>query len=105
MAQFFIALPGNRKGNVRSGIQKKKKKSFLALLLPWKKAEKEEKLAYIVSVEPGHDINEYHLLKTKEGRWLQEGEDKWLREGDGAFNLAIKKAIDDYEHQKRNGSI
>ena len=101
MAQFFIELPNNRQGNVRTGIKRKEQKSFLHVLVPWKKLHKEEKLAYIVEVNPVDDIREYRLLKTKDGKWLQQGEDKWLREGDGKLNLLIKKAIDDHESRIR----
>ena len=97
MAQFFIELPNNRQGNVRTGIKRKEQKSFLHVLVPWKKLNTEEKLAYIVEVNPADDIREYRLLKTKDGKWLQEGEDKWLCEGDGKLNLLIKKAIDEHE--------
>jgi len=101
MAQYFITLPNNRQGNVKTGIRKKDKKSFMDLFFSSKKLNKEEKIAYIVEVEPVYDINEYRLLKTKEGKWLNDGEDKWLRHGEAAFNSAIKKAIDD--HEKLNG--
>jgi len=101
MAQYFITLPNNRQGNVKTGIRKKDKKSFMDLFFSSKKLNKEEKIAYIVEVEPVYDINEYRLLKTKEGKWLNDGEDKWLRHGEAAFNSAIKKAID--EHEKLNG--
>ena len=101
MAQFFIDLPNNRQGNVRTGIKRKEQKTFLHLLMPWKKIDTEEKLAYIVEVTPVDDIREYRLLKTKNGKWLQEGEDKWLCEGDGKLNLLIKKAIDEYESNIR----
>ena len=66
-----------------------------------KKLNNEEKIAYIVEVIPAHDLSEYRLLKTKEGRWLDDGEDKWLQHADDSFNSAIKKAIDEYE--KTNG--
>ena len=101
MAQFFISLPNNRQGNVRTGIKRKEQKRFLHVFMPWKKLNKEEKLAYIVEVTPINEISEYRLLKTKDGKWLQAGEDKWLREGEGTFNLAIKKAIDDYEGNRK----
>src|SRR5687767_11021234 len=101
MAQFFISLPNNRQGNVRTGRKRKEQKTFLHVLMPWKKLNKEEKLAYIVEVNPNDDISEYRLLKTKDGRWLTAGEDKWLREGEKTFNVAIKKAIDDYENDNR----
>ena len=101
MAQFFISLPGDRQGNVRTGIKKQAKKNFLQLFQPWKKTDKEEKLAYLIEVTPPHDIREYRLLKTKDGRWLETDEDKWLLEGEGALNAAIKKAIDDYELQRK----
>ena len=101
MAQFFISLPNNRQGNVRTGIKRKEQKTFLHVFMPWKKLNKEEKLAYIVEVTPINEISEYRLLKTRDGKWLQAGEDKWLREGEGTFNLAIKKAIDDYEGNRK----
>jgi hypothetical protein len=97
MAQFFISLPNNRQGNVRTGVKKIEKKSFLHLFMPWKKSDKEEKLAYIVEVTPMYDLHEYRLLKTKDGRWLRTGDDKWLREGEGTLNTDIKNAIDAYE--------
>ena len=101
MAQFFINLPNNREGNVRTGIKRKEEKRFVHLFMPWKKLDKEEKLAYIIEVNPFDDIKEYRFLKTKAGRWLETGEDKWLREGDDRINLAIKKAIDEYERGER----
>ena len=101
MAQYFITLPNNRQGNVKTGIRKKDKKSFMDLFFSSRKLNKEEKIAYIVEVLPVYDISEYRLLKTKEGKWLNDGEDKWLRHGEDAFNSAIKKAIDD--HEQLNG--
>jgi hypothetical protein len=101
MAQYFINLPNNRQGNVRTGIKRKEQKSLLHVLMPWKKLNNEEKMAYIVEVNPTDDISEYRLLKTKDGKWLQEGEDKWLREGDGKLHVLIKKAIDEYEVSNR----
>ncbi|MEP6948106.1 MAG: hypothetical protein ABI863_02475 [Ginsengibacter sp.] len=101
MAQYFIKLPNSRQGNVKTGIRKKDKKKFMDLFFPSAKLNTEEKIAYIVEVEPANDISEYRLLKTKEGIWLNDGEDKWLRQGEASFNSVIKKAIDDYE--KLNG--
>ena len=101
MAQYFISLPNARQGNVKTGIRKKDKKSFMDIFFSSKKLNKEEKIAYIVEVDPVYDINEYRLLKTKDGKWLNDGEDKWLRHGEATFNSAIKKAIDD--HEKLNG--
>ena len=101
MAQYFIKLPNNRQGNVKTGIMKKTTKKFTDLFQPWKKFNNEEKTAYIVQVEPADDINEYRLLKTKEGKWLQQGEDKWVREDEGSINISIKKAIDEYENHNK----
>ncbi len=105
MAQFFIRLPNNRQGNVRTGIQRIAKKSFLHVFLPNKKLSKEEKVAYIVEVTPMYDLHEYRLLKTKDGRWLATGDDKWLREGEGSINLDIKNAIDEYELGEKNNQL
>ena len=101
MAQYFIKLPNDRQGNVKTGIRKKDKKKFMDLFFSSKKLNKEKKIAYILEVDPVYDISEYCLLKTKGETWLNEGEDKWLRHGEATFNSAIKKAIDDYE--KLNG--
>jgi hypothetical protein len=101
MAQYFINLPNDRQGNVKTGIRRKDKKKFMDLFLPSKKLNTEEKIAYIVEIEPAYDIREYRLLKTKEGKWLNDGDDNWLCHGDPTFNSAIKKAIDD--HEKLNG--
>ena len=73
----------------------------MSMFFPSKKLNMEEKIAYIIEVEPMHDMREYRLLKTKEGKWLNDGEDRWLRHGEAAFNSAIKKAIDD--HERLNG--
>ncbi|MEP6681943.1 MAG: hypothetical protein ABJA35_01740 [Parafilimonas sp.] len=104
MAQYFITLPNNRQGNVKTGIRKKDKKSFLDIFSS-KKLDDEEKIAYIVEVIPSQDISEYRLLKTKDGKWLNDGEDKWLRHGEAAFNSAIKQAIDDHEKVKGQPSF
>lgn len=101
MAQYFIMLPNNRQGNVKTGIRKKDKKRLMDVFFPSRQLNKEEKIAYIVEIEPVYDIREYRLLKTKEGKWLNDGEDKWLCHGDAAFHSAIKNAIDD--HEKLNG--
>jgi hypothetical protein len=100
MAQYFITLPNDRQGNVKTGIKKKETKKLMNFLFPSKKSN-EETIAYIVEVLPAYDLMEYRLLKTKEGKWLTGDEDKWLREGDATFNSAIKKAIDD--HERVNG--
>jgi hypothetical protein len=73
MAQYFISLPNARQGNVKTGIRKKDKKRFMDLFFPSKKLNTEEKIAYIVEVDPVYDIREYRLLKTKEGKWLSDG--------------------------------
>lgn len=101
MAQYFITLPHNRQGNVKTGIRKKDKKSFMDFFFASKKLNTEEKIAYIIEVDPVYDLGEYRLLKTREGKWLNDGEDKWLIHGDATFNAAIKQAID--EHEKLNG--
>ena len=58
MAQYFISLPNNRKGNVKTGIRKKDKKSFINLFFSSKKLNNEEKIAYIVEVDPVYDLRE-----------------------------------------------
>lgn len=101
MAQYFITLPNNRQGNVKTGIRKKDKRSLMDIFSRSRKLNTEEKIAYIVEINPAYDLGEYRLLKTMEGKWLNEGEDSWLRQGDAGFNAAIKQAIDD--HERVNG--
>jgi len=44
MAQYFIKLPNDRQGNVKTGIRKKDKKKFMDLFFPQGKLNTEEKL-------------------------------------------------------------
>ena len=67
---------------------------------------------YIVIVEDLLEKvkTEYHLLKTKEGKWITEAEHelspaikkewKWQPHTDNFITLAVKKAIDDYENKQ-----
>ena len=100
MGHFTISLPNNQQGDVRRG--KVIKEQMPLQLLRLQPFIKEENIGYIVKVDPALDgTEEYHLMKTKEGKWLKKGENAWIKEGEGNINLAIKKAIDQFE--KENG--
>ena len=103
MGHFTISLPGDKLGIVRSGTVRKMK-GKLTDLLRLKKMEREERHGYIVNLQPATgDVTEYHLLKTKEGRWLQKGEHGWLQEGNAETTAAIQQAIDAYEERTPAG--
>ncbi len=42
MAQYFIKLPNDRQGNVKTGVRKKDKKKSIDLFFPSKQLNKEE---------------------------------------------------------------
>ncbi|HVG42192.1 MAG TPA: hypothetical protein VM888_11330 [Chitinophagaceae bacterium] len=103
MGHFTISLPHRRQGAVSTGKVIKIQKGLLGLL-PWNKFKREERIGYIIKVEPPlHGRCEFHVFKSKEGKWLQEGKDDLpfakskLRKEEEEITLAIKKAIDDHE--------
>src|SRR4051812_33679431 len=111
MSHFKIDLPGNKSMDVRKGTVFKKRAGF-SNRWPWVKIASEVRIGYIVTIM---DVlqkikTQYHLLKTKEGRWLTGSEHepgsavmlhgKWHPETDDFTTLAIKKAIDDYENKQ-----
>jgi hypothetical protein len=111
MAHYIMDLPGNINVDVRKGKLFKKRAGFLNQW-PWIKISSEVRTGYIVTVENVLHKNktEYHLVKTKAGKWLA-GEDhelspaikirgKWHPLADDLITLAIKKAIDDYENKQ-----
>jgi hypothetical protein len=106
MGHFTIKLPHHRQGAVSTGKVIKLQKGILGLL-PWNKLGKVERIGYIIKVDPPlGSRNEFHVFKTKEGRWLQEGKDEMpkqktkLLKDEESITQAIKKAIDDYENEK-----
>ena len=104
MGHFTISLPHHCQGSVSTGKVIKLKNGLLGLL-PWNNMEKVERMGYIIKVEPPlSGRHEFHVFKTNEGKWLQEGKDNSplkkskLRKEEEALTLAIKTAIDDYEN-------
>ena len=73
MAHYTIDLPGNINVDVRKGKLFKKRAGFFNQW-PWIKISSEVRTGYIVTVENVLQKikTEYHLLKTKEGKWLAE---------------------------------
>ncbi len=75
-------------------------KNFFDLFFLGKKFNGEERIGYIFKVKPaGEGWNEYRLLKTKEGKWLQKGEARFQVGEDNDITLHIKKEIDNHENQ------
>ena len=111
MAQYHIDLDGNIKADIRTG-KVFKKRARLFNHWPFLKFNSEVRTGYIVMVENVLQKikTEYHLLKTKEGKWLTEAEHelasavkiqgKWNQHKDDSMTLSIKKAIDDYENKQ-----
>jgi hypothetical protein len=96
MGQFTITLPNNQQGNVRWGTIRKK--TFFLNLFRHHKLKSEEKKGYIVKIAAVlNSLNEYRLLKTKEGEWASEGNEGFQVTPDDEMSIAIKKAIDNYE--------
>jgi len=97
MGQFKIDLPNNQYAEVRWGTVKRKQLDILQLLR-LKKNVIENNIGYIVKVRPVlNDIPEYHLMKSREGKWLRKTDCDWVREGDGSMSDVIREAIDAFE--------
>jgi hypothetical protein len=111
MAHFTIDLPGNINADIRKGKVFKKSTGFVKRW-PWIKISSEVRTGYLITFEDVLNKNkkEYHLLKTKEGKWLSETDNelspavkkqgKWQPVADDLITLAIKKGIDDYENKQ-----
>ena len=104
MGHFTINLPHHRQGAVSTGKVIKLKKGLLGLL-PWNKLKNIERIGYIIKVDPPvAGRTEFHVFKTKEGKWLQEGKDDIpfkktkLQKSEEELTLAIKMAIDEHEN-------
>ena len=111
MAHYTIDLPGDIKADVRQGRVFKKRLLF-AKRWPWIKINSEVRTGYLVIVEDAlhKNKNEYHLLRTKEGKWQPHAahepnaaikiRKKWQPVADNFITLAVKKAIDHYENKQ-----
>ena len=96
MGHFTINLPNNQLGNVRWGTIKKKS----LFLNPFKgnNSNNEVKKGYIVRIEPtSTGLNEYRLLKTKEGKWTSEDDGGFHVTPDDEISVLIRSGIDNYE--------
>ena len=95
MGHFTIDLPGRIKGEVRFGkVMRKVMLPNLFGLFGNKAPKREERRGYIVKIGEGQL---YHLLRTKEGEWLNESDSGFPVAKDDETSLAIKKAIEEYE--------
>ncbi len=100
MGYFTIDLPADRKGEVRFGKIVRKAGNFFDLFRR-KTRDREVRTGYIVKVHlDAGDEKIYHLLKSKEDEWLTDGSAGFQVAEDDEISLAIKKAIDEHEHQK-----
>ena len=100
MGQFRIDLPNNQYADVRWGRVKRKQLNILELLR-LKKNVIDKNVGYIVRARPVlGDIPEYHLMKSRDGRWLRKSDCDWVREGDGSMSDILRQAIDDFESRE-----
>jgi len=98
MGYYSITLPHNIEGEVQWRKMIRKSKSFMHLLMPWKKVAQEVKTGYVVKLKSAFvNETEYRLFKTNEGGWFQDVHGKV--EVNEPVTLAIKRAIEDYETQ------
>ena len=98
MGHFTIDLPNNQQGNIRWGTIKNK--SSLLNVFKSKKSDEDINKSYIVNIEPTpNEHKEYHLLKTKDGKWTSESYGGFQLTPDDEISTLIKSAIDNYESQ------
>ncbi len=113
MAQFTIDLPGNLRGNVRSGRIIRKRVPLFKLWQMIKRTkiivDNEERLGYIVNIEPSAgNRREYFLCRRNDDKkWLTAEEkkmimpkEKWPELEEDDISAEIKKAIDKYENKQ-----
>ena len=96
MGHFTINLPNNQQGDVRWGTIKKTS----LFLNPFKRKNPDNgvKKGYIVRIEPtAAGLNEYRLLKTKDGKWTSEDDGGFQVSPDDEISILIRSAIDSYE--------
>jgi hypothetical protein len=97
MGYFMVSLSSGQQAEVRWGKVKKKQVLNIVSLFKKKGITTEERIGYIVKVQPGTpDQKEYRLLKTKEGEWLTKEDSGFLPACD-ELSMALEKAIDEYE--------
>lgn len=100
MGHFTIDLPAERKGEVRFGKIIKKTVNFFDLFRR-REYNRDERTGYIIKIDPAAgDKKVYHLLRSREGKWLTEGDGGFQIAEDDEISIAIKQAIDEYDNQK-----
>jgi len=93
MGYFTIDLPDAGKAEVRTGRIIRKSANIFHLF-----RRKEVRIGYIVKMG-GQEC--YRLLRTREGQWLKEGNEGFLLTKEDETSIALKKAIEAYEHRHR----
>jgi hypothetical protein len=91
MGHFTINLPGNQKGDVRSGTTTKVSLSF------FRKSKVESRNGYLVKIAYGKNQAEYRLFKSKNGEWSKDPDGK--ADLDDNILVQIKNAIIEKENQ------
>ena len=98
MSQFEVTLPGGLIVFVRSGKIRQKSCLFRIFrdgnITEWF-------YAYLIflkeSVSPGVT---YHLLRNREGRWMETSFPAFANPPDDLLRRTLQKAIDAYEHSR-----
>ena len=93
MGYFTIDLPDAGKAEVRTGRIIRKSLNIFHLF-----RRKEVRVGYLVNMG-GREC--YRLLRTKEGQWLKEGNEGFQPTEEDETSIALKKAIEAYEHRQR----
>jgi len=91
MGHFTINLPGNQKGDVRSGTTTKVSISF------FRKSRVESRNGYLVKIADEKNQAEYRLFKSKNGEWSKDPDGK--ADLDDDILVEIKNAIIEKENQ------
>ena len=93
MGYFIIELPDAGKAEVRTGRIIRKSVNIFHLF-----RRKEVRVGYMVKMG-GREC--YRLLRTKEGQWLKEGDEGFPLTVEDETSIALKKAIEAYEHRQQ----
>jgi hypothetical protein len=93
MGYFTIELPDAGMAEVRTGRIIRKSLNIFHLF-----RRKEIRIGYMVKIGERECCR---LLRTKEGQWLKEGNAGFQPTEEDEISIALKKAIEVYEHRQR----
>ena len=98
MSQFEVTLPGGVIAFIRSG--KIRRNSFLFRIFP-PRLSSDWFHGYLVSLtKPGMQGSAYHLLRNREGNWVERSFPAFATPPDEPLRHALQKAIEAYEHSR-----